>query len=249
MEWLVKSIGDVVSSGSQLVRAVESGMEDFDASVKDLVGGLEAGTLGEEGEDQIDFDSPENAHLKITEEVKDYVRKLSKSPGTFMKHPRRKDASEFNMTKPQQQHARIILQEVPEFSRFRYTLSPMHLQEVVFWRIYFDLLEHFQIPLVVVEPDAAQDGSTPSLASGGKRDPPKVGGEEGLKQVSKKTRTSQKKSAVDDSPHSTTMSDPPSEDIFEVVSESDFGELEGEDSYITDFTTTTSQRQKKPVSV
>jgi len=55
-----------------------------------------AGTLGEEGEDQIDFDSPENAHLKITEEVKDYVRKLSKSPGTFMKHPRRKDASEFN---------------------------------------------------------------------------------------------------------------------------------------------------------
>ena len=37
-----------------------------------------------------------------------------------------------------------------------------------------------------------------------------------MKQVSKKTRTSQKKSAVDDSPHSTTMSDPPSEDIFEV---------------------------------
>lgn len=161
MEWFIKSIEGAVENGTLLVKVVESKIENLDASVKEMVGGLQE-YEEEDGQPEIDYDNPQFAHLKITESLKKFVKQLIANPATFLQHAAAKSEDEQKLLWEEQRHAVQILEQVPEFSRFRYEMTPSQVKEAAFWNTYFSLIRQFHTGFEADDPASYLEAAHPS---------------------------------------------------------------------------------------
>jgi hypothetical protein len=122
---------------------VESKIENLDASVRKWSG--DQAFEEEDSDREIDYDNPKFTHLKVTESLKKYVKHLTTNPSGFTEHPeaRRQDGQKLSWE--EQRHAMTILEAVPEFSTFRYELTPSQISEISFWKIYFSLIRQHHL--------------------------------------------------------------------------------------------------------
>ncbi|KAJ7966501.1 BSD domain-containing family protein [Quillaja saponaria] len=105
---------NLIPFGSESERDEESGMEDWD--------------LGRA--------------VGITDEVLAFARNIAMHPETWLDFPidEEEDTDDFDMSDAQHQHVLAIERLAPRLAALRFELSPCHMSESYFWKVYFVLL-------------------------------------------------------------------------------------------------------------
>ncbi|GBG25994.1 Hypothetical Protein FCC1311_022142 [Hondaea fermentalgiana] len=84
----------------------------------------------------------------VSHETYGFIQTLMQDPASAKKLffsydkilARRPTTAKFSMTKEQNQHARSIIQAIPEFDKLRFTLAPSYMPDNRFWEVYFTLI-------------------------------------------------------------------------------------------------------------
>jgi len=76
----------------------------------------------------------------ITPELTEFVLNICSHPNTFKDFPIAQLPSSTKLTPKQEKHAMFILKLVPELSKLRYKLCPVHMKDEMFWCVYFLLV-------------------------------------------------------------------------------------------------------------
>eukprot|EP00270_Netrium_digitus_P009435 TRINITY_DN2866_c0_g1_i1.p1 TRINITY_DN2866_c0_g1~~TRINITY_DN2866_c0_g1_i1.p1 ORF type:complete len:649 (-),score=226.84 TRINITY_DN2866_c0_g1_i1:282-2228(-) len=142
---LLQAAKEDLSALTGTIKIGFSGISKLATSI--LPFGLDDGSDGSDGDEGAGVGDDEGAH-KLSDEVVAFANSIAIHPETWMDFPlppEDEDGDDFILSPAQEDHVEAIEYAAPRLVALRLELTPVHMSESRFWKIYFVLI-HSRLP-------------------------------------------------------------------------------------------------------